>query len=103
MPDLALQVSLVQGPSTPPFMCCRQALQRHTAHAAELALPLQELLAHNPEMKAGHSALELYIMAKRDNKDRWQKMADEGRQKWQAQAHGAPFHSVTDLWNRRCM
>eukprot|EP00891_Asterochloris_glomerata_P005058 jgi/Astpho2/5058/fgenesh1_pg.00071_%23_37_t len=48
---------------------------------------IEELLAHNPETKAGHSALELYMMAKRDNKERWQKMADVGRQKWQAQAH----------------
>lgn len=67
------------------------------SHTAARALPLQELLAHNPETKAGHSALELYMMAKRDNKERWQKMADVGRQKWQAQAHGATFHSVNKL------
>ena len=60
-------------------------------------LPLQELLVHNPDMKAGHSALELYIMAKRDNKERWHKMADVGRQKWQAQAQGATFHGDKDL------
>ena len=97
LPDPALQVSPAQDPDTHSFMCRPQALQGSTAHAAALALPLQELLAHNPEMKTGHSALELYIVAKQDNKDRWQKMTDEGRQKWQAQAQGATFHSVKHL------
>ena len=35
-------------------------------------------------------------MAKRDNKDRWHKMADMERQKWEARAHGARFNSVYD-------